>query len=93
MSKDDEILDEIKRLHTRVGECTDSVTLLTTAITGSIDGSVKGLNQRVAETEQEIHSLESKEADRRKITVGAIIAAGGGAASAIWQIITKHIGQ
>jgi len=100
MATNEEILAKLEEIKSRQNQHTESVCMLTVAITGSVDGSVKGLNQQVAENTKDIESntydideLEEAEKQRKNWTISAILTALGAAATALWNILTGSHGS
>ena len=88
MATNEDILAALSEIRQQQKDHTKSVNMLTVAITGSVDGSVKGLNQIASENRRDIDQINKLEEERRKITIGAIVSAIGAFAAAAWAALS-----
>ena len=75
MASNQQVIDAVDALTKTVIVLCDDVKDLEQAFTGSVDGSVSGVNGRLGVIEGRVDSIENDEAGRKRITITAVLAA------------------
>ncbi|MEE8308041.1 MAG: hypothetical protein V3R81_12300 [Gammaproteobacteria bacterium] len=90
MASNQQVIDAVDALATTVGALCDDVKDLEQAFTGTVDGSVSGVNTRLDSVEVRVGGIEAAEVTRKRITIASVVAAITTAIGAVVTGIINH---